>query len=117
MTLIRLVIFALVLVCPLAAYAVNVSMSSVIQITGAPARSMWKIECGPSTGVYTSFSKIVAMEAGTNRISVADIFPTNGTYFCRSSFLQQFGQGSFAAEVQYVVSSPALSTPSETIIP
>jgi hypothetical protein len=99
------------------AYAVNVSMSSTIQIANAPVNSKWQVECGPSTGVYNTTNQFTMSVVGVNTIPVYSIFSTVGTFFCRTTFAQAFGIGPYSTEVSVTVTAPTLSAPSLSIIP
>ena len=98
------------------AYAVDISMSSSIQISNAPANSSWRVECGTNTGVYTASRQFV-MSPGINTVSVYSIFSTVGNFFCRTAFVQAFGVGPFSSETAVTVLAPTLSAPSLTIVP
>lgn len=99
---------------PLYAYAVNISIDSIIVISNAPANSQWRTECGPSTGNYT-VTRQFAMIAGENRVPVFDIFTGPGNFFCRTSFVQPYGQSPFSTELPITVIVPVLSAPGLTV--
>jgi hypothetical protein len=101
----------------LPAYAVNVSINSAIQVTNAPTNSKWQTECGPSTGVYNSIKQFSMNNIGSSLVAVSSIFDVAGTYFCRTAFVQQYGQGPYSTEITVVVTTPTLSAPSLTVVP
>ena len=97
-------------------YAVDISMVSTIQIANAPVNSSWRVECGTSSGVYTSLRQ-VSITPGINNIPVYTIFPIAGSFFCRTAFVQIFGMGPFSNEVSVNIIAPTLVAPSLSIIP
>lgn len=98
-------------------YAIDISINSSINVTNAPANSRWAVECGPSTGVYTSFTRQFTMASGTNSVPVSSIFLSGGNYFCRTNFIQVYGVGPYSSEVAISVLVPSLSAPALTVIP
>lgn len=101
------------------AYAVNVSIDSSVQITNAPISlgSKWQVECGLSTGVYTVTKQFNISSAGTMTVPISAIFNGSGNFFCRTSFVQPYGQGPFSSEVAVTVTTPTLVAPSLIIVP
>ena len=102
------------------AYAVNMSIDSLIQVSNTPTSvgSKWQVECGTSTGVYNSFTK----QFNTGGIPIlivpaSAIFNGAGNFFCRTTFVQPYGQGPYSTEVSVTIIVPALSAPSLTVIP
>jgi hypothetical protein len=101
---------------PLTAYAVNMSIDSFVEISNAPANSKWQTECGPSTGNY-NITKQFTMTPGVNRVPTSSIFIASGNFFCRTSFVQSYGQSPFSSELSITVTVPSLSAPALTVIP
>ena len=106
----------MVLISVLPVYAVTVSLSSSIQVNNAPTNSQLKVECGPSTGVYTTFTKLIPIDSA-GIIPVVNIFDSAGNFFCRTSFIVQYGQGSFSAEIPVTITAVVPAAPSLTVIP
>jgi hypothetical protein len=107
----------------LPAYAVTVSINATIEVMNAPSHSQWGIECGTSTGVYTTIVKsFVLNNTGTTTIGVDNIFSESGSYFCRTRFVIIRGrstivQGPFSVEIPVIITVPPLVVPILTIVP
>lgn len=97
-------------------YAVTVSVNSSIEIANAPVNSKWQVECGAVSGNYTLVRQFT-MSSISNTVPVASIFPAGGDWFCRTAFVQVFGQGPYSNEIPVTVTVPVLSVPSLTVIP
>jgi len=117
MKILKYAIVCILMFTPLYAYAVNVSIDSSINISNAPANSKWQVECGGSTGVYNLFTRQFTMNVGINIIPVSSVFLSGGSYFCRTMFVQTYGQSPYSTEVAIVVTVPTLSAPALTVIP
>jgi len=101
------------------AYAVTVSIDSSVQVTNAPTSigSKWQVECGTSTGVYTSTRQFNIGGPGTMTVPISAIFNGAGNFFCRTVFVQPYGQGPYSGEITVTVTVPTLSVPALTVIP
>jgi hypothetical protein len=97
-------------------YAVTVSIDSSIEVTNAPANSKWQVECGTSTGVYI-LTRQFTMVSGNNIVPVSSIFLSGGNWFCRTNFVQPYGQGPYSTELPVTITVPSLVAPALTVIP
>jgi len=116
--IVLVVVVLLSMVIP--AYAVNVSIDSSIQVTNAPISvgSKWQVECGLSTGIYNSFTRQFNTSGiATLVVPVSAIFNGAGNFFCRTAFVQPYGQGPYSTEVNVTVTVPTLIAPVLTVIP
>jgi hypothetical protein len=99
-------------------HAVTISVNSSIQISNAPANSKWQVDCGIVTGNYSTFTRQFTMNnVGVTTVPVSSIFLVGGEWFCRTSFVQAYGQGPYSAEIPVTITVPVLSVPALTIIP
>ena len=117
MKVLKYIIVCLLVLIPIQVHAIDISITSSISISNAPANSKWQVECGGSTGVYNLFTRQFTMDVGVNVVPVSSIFLSGGNYFCRTMFVQAYGQSSYSPEVTIVVTVPVISAPSLAVIP
>lgn len=102
---------------PMYAYAVSVSLSSVVNITNAPAQSTLNVQCGTSTGVYTIARQFNMGGGGTQSIVVGNVIPNAGNWFCILNYINIYGTGPNTSEFNLTVSAPSFVVPTVSVVP
>jgi hypothetical protein len=115
--LVMLIGFLIVISVPAYVYAVAVSLSSVVNVTNAPAGSVLNVSCGTSTGVYTITKQFNMGPGGTQPIVVGNVIPVAGNWFCISNFTNIYGVGPNSTEFNLTVSAPSFVAPTFTVVP
>lgn len=105
------------LVFPIYVHAVSVSLSSVVNITNAPAQSTLNIQCGTSTGIYTIARQFNMGAGGTQSIIVGNVIPNAGNWFCILNYINIYGTGPNTSEFNLTVSAPTFVTPTVSVVP